>query len=147
MVATILAILAALAATGVVGQVSGSRTATKVSDAAEVQKCVDSYQSSHSTGEYPVKAGDLLTSASIGILFASSFTTPESETKVLVPNFLQRDPKHALDCAIAGEVAGSISASTTDPDTDCDIAFTTSVPVWQLDENGAVVINLDDKAY
>ena len=146
-VATILAILAALAATGVVGQVSGSRTATKISDIAEVQKAVDGYQSSHITAEFPVKDGDLLTSGSIGILFTSSFTTPEGESKRLVPSFLQRKPKHAIDCAKDGEVVGRISASTTNPDTDCNSAFTGSVPVWQLDENGAVVINLDDKAY
>lgn len=158
-VAAILAILAALTAAGVTGQGTSSRGAAKSNDRAEMQKAVDSYQGNHPNSEYPVKGGFLASfggtspgstlpgAGNLGILFSSSFTTPESNTKKLVPDFIQRLPKHALDCAREGSVVASISQGTIDPDADCATASLGAVPVWQLDEKGAVVVNLAFSGY
>ena len=148
-VAAILAILAALAAAGVVGQASNSRSAAKDSDSAEVQKGVDSYRSTHPSSEFPVLGGTLSSTGNLGIVFRSSFTDADGNAKKLVPDYLARNPKDALDCAKSGAVVGSdsISSSTSDPDGDCNAAVTGSEPVWQLDKDGAVVVNLDDGSY
>ena len=146
-VAAILAILAALAAAGVTGQVLGARGNTIVSNITEVQNGVDGYRSDHPSGRFPTVDGDLRIDGNIAILFSSSFITAEGETKSLVPDFFQRNPKDAFDCAADLQIVGSISEETTDPNTDCSSRFPVSVPVWQLDEDGLVVNNLDERNF
>ncbi|MDO8670613.1 MAG: prepilin-type N-terminal cleavage/methylation domain-containing protein [Dehalococcoidia bacterium] len=125
-VVAILAVLAAIVAGNTTGMSTAARGSSMSTDKSEVQKAVDNYKGQNPTSGYPVAGGLTVLTTTTAIVFTSTYTTNDSPavTKTFVPDFLQRNVKHWDE-----KTPGTLT------------------PVWQLDPNGQVVVNLSNSQY
>lgn len=116
-VVAMLAILAALVAGNVAGLSSTARSSAQGTDVVEVQKAADRWVTDQGS-RYPVSTPVIVSSSNVvtasatpassglaasgsglyvRVVFTDTFTNSDGATKTFVPDYLQRNPKHAGD--------------------------------------------------
>ncbi|MBI2935259.1 MAG: prepilin-type N-terminal cleavage/methylation domain-containing protein [Chloroflexi bacterium] len=177
-VVSIMSILAALTGLAVTGASSTGRSGALTSDTNEVDKAVQNYTVDHPRSQYPtingclpgqtksadggcatgVDPGDYSSSDPAtweAILWDKAFTNRDGVVKVMVPDYLKKEPKHARE----HNDTSSWTRTLTDPDGvvvslsvpdhtgSQDDSVSTLVPVWVLDKEGEVHVTISAAAY